>query len=328
MITPVWISLGSNLGDRRAILDAAVVALNVTPGVVVTLVSSYRETVPVGGPPGQGPFLNAAARLETSLTPRELLAATQAIERDLGRVRSVRWGERTIDIDLLIYASKFLDEPDLKLPHPRLAVRRFVLEPLAEIAPDVVDTITRRTATDLLANLNRCPRIVMLDDSIRAKTPNLLEQLVDRLGAFPIRSDSVELESNWRRSARIEQKRRESLARVDAINTARANAVACSAKWLIADFWLDVADLKRYDPEYDPFPEFAARLGRTIATWQDGLKSNLDETPSPTLLVADPISRFSRRPYCCQTPVYWPEATEPDAVVDEFVAVCRGIAGE
>ena len=156
--TPVWISLGSNLGDRQETLRAALGLLDQTPGVAVRSLSSFQETRPVGGPPEQGTFLNAAARLETTLRPEELLSVTRAIEDRLGRVRTVRWGERTLDIDLLIFGDEFVDTPSLKIPHPRLAFRRFVLDPLVEIAPDRVDVVTGRTVADLRANLDRTPR--------------------------------------------------------------------------------------------------------------------------------------------------------------------------
>jgi 2-amino-4-hydroxy-6-hydroxymethyldihydropteridine diphosphokinase len=146
------ISLGSNLGDREAILDGAVVALRTTPGIVVRSVSSYHETEPVGGPLGQGRFLNAAALLETSRSPRELLQALQEIENRFGRVRTVRWGERTLDLDLILFGQDVIDEPDLIVPHPRFSGRRFVLAPLAEIVPDAIDPASGKTITRLLAD--------------------------------------------------------------------------------------------------------------------------------------------------------------------------------
>ncbi len=183
MTTPVWISLGSNLGDRRAILDDALVLLKQTPGVVVSAVSSYHETQPVGGPASQGLFLNAAARLETSLTPHELLDATHSIENQLGRVRTVRWGERTLDLDLLIFGEESVEEQGLILPHPRLAVRRFVLQPLAEIAPNVIDSRTGMKILDLLANLDRRQHWLLIDSSIEVKVPQLLVRLSDSIHA-------------------------------------------------------------------------------------------------------------------------------------------------
>lgn len=145
------ISLGSNLGDRKAILDGAITALRETPGILVHSVSSHHETEPVGGPPGQGLFLNAAAELETTLSSRELLHALQAVEAYFGRVRTVRWGERTLDLDLILFGDAVIDEPDLIVPHPRFTGRRFVLAPLAEIAPKAVDPTSGMTVAQLLA---------------------------------------------------------------------------------------------------------------------------------------------------------------------------------
>ncbi len=151
------LGLGSNLGDRLALLDFAVSALSETQGIEVCAISSYRETMPVGGPAGQGAFLNAAATLRTTLDPHDLLRCLQAIETDCGRLRSVRWGERTLDLDLLTYDTKFLWTPGLIVPHPLMAVRRFVLAPLAEIAPDVVHSPTGLSVASLLARLDRKP---------------------------------------------------------------------------------------------------------------------------------------------------------------------------
>ena len=148
-----FIALGSNLGDRRGTLEGAVAALSSTSGVVVRKVSSFHETEPVGGPPGQGLFLNAAAVLETSLDPFGLLQVLREIEERFGRTRTVRWGERTLDLDLLLFDDRVVDTPELTVPHPRLTERRFVLEPLAEVAPDTIEPVTRRTIIDLLADL-------------------------------------------------------------------------------------------------------------------------------------------------------------------------------
>jgi 2-amino-4-hydroxy-6-hydroxymethyldihydropteridine diphosphokinase len=149
------IGLGSNLGDRRAALESALADLNEARGVVVTQVSSFHETAPVGGPEGQGPYLNAAAALDTTLEPLPLLHLLHDIEARHGRTRTAHWGPRTLDLDLLLFDDRIVNTPELTVPHPRLAMRRFVLGPLAEIAPRAVDPITKRTMIEMLADLDR-----------------------------------------------------------------------------------------------------------------------------------------------------------------------------
>ena len=131
-----YVGLGGNLGDRRALLDAAVEALRREPGIEVVAVSSYRETEPVGVV-DQPSFLNGAVAVETTLSARELLDRLLAVERSLGRMRESeeRHGPRTIDLDLLLYGGETVDEPGLTVPHPRLAERAFALEPLVELDP-------------------------------------------------------------------------------------------------------------------------------------------------------------------------------------------------
>jgi 2-amino-4-hydroxy-6-hydroxymethyldihydropteridine diphosphokinase len=149
----VHIGLGANLGDREATIRAALERLDAEEGIEVVRVSSLRETDPVGYE-DQPPFLNGVAELETELPPGELLERLLAVERDLGRVRQgPRYGPRTIDLDLLLYGDALVDEPDLEIPHPRMTERRFVLEPLAELRPDLVIP-GRGRVRDLLAGLH------------------------------------------------------------------------------------------------------------------------------------------------------------------------------
>jgi 2-amino-4-hydroxy-6-hydroxymethyldihydropteridine diphosphokinase len=133
-----YVGLGSNLGDREATIRRAVELLGARPGIEVLAVSTLRETDPVGYE-DQPRFLNGAAALEVDLPARGLLDELLAAERELGRDRSreQRWGPRTIDLDLLLYGHETVDEPGLTVPHPRLAERQFVLEPLCELDPDL-----------------------------------------------------------------------------------------------------------------------------------------------------------------------------------------------
>jgi 2-amino-4-hydroxy-6-hydroxymethyldihydropteridine diphosphokinase len=147
------VALGSNLGDRRRTIERALEEVCRLPGTCVVASSSLHETDPVGGPPDQGAFLNAAAEVETRLSPRELLDGLLAIERTLGRVRTERNGPRTIDLDLILFGNGVLDEAGLALPHPRFRERSFVLAPLAEVAPDAVDPVTGRTVRQLHKSL-------------------------------------------------------------------------------------------------------------------------------------------------------------------------------
>jgi 2-amino-4-hydroxy-6-hydroxymethyldihydropteridine diphosphokinase len=128
-----YLGLGSNLGDRWATLRRAVEAL---PDVAS--VSPVYETAPVGGPPDQPPFLNLVVALDTELTPRELLQLANRLETSAGRVRSERWGPRTLDVDVLLVGDLVIDEPDLQVPHPRMYDRSFVLVPLADLDPALV----------------------------------------------------------------------------------------------------------------------------------------------------------------------------------------------
>lgn len=133
-MTRAFLSLGSNLGDRRQFLAEAVSSL----GSWVTAVSPVYETDPVGGP-DQDAFLNLVVQLDADLAPRELLAVCHRLESGAQRVRTERWGPRTLDVDIIWIDGVTVDEPDLQIPHPRWSERLFVLAPLADLAPELVD---------------------------------------------------------------------------------------------------------------------------------------------------------------------------------------------
>jgi len=143
------LSLGSNMGDRMANLVAARRRIGALSGVRLRASSPVYETEPVDST-AQRWFFNQVTEAETDLFPLQLLARLQHIERALGRVRTVAKGPRTIDIDILLYGQAVVRRPELEIPHPRMAERRFVLAPLADLAPDLRHPVTRRTVRELL----------------------------------------------------------------------------------------------------------------------------------------------------------------------------------
>lgn len=147
-----YLSLGSNLGDREQALSLAVKSLARTAGITVLRVADILETEPVGYA-AQGRFLNTAVEIETTLSPYALLNAVQQIEQAAGRVRTVRFGPRTLDIDILLYADICMAEADLVIPHPRMHEREFVLAPLAQIAPGVLVPPAGNTVRELYQQL-------------------------------------------------------------------------------------------------------------------------------------------------------------------------------
>jgi pantoate--beta-alanine ligase len=147
------IALGSNQGERAQNLLQALELLRAEPGISVQRVSSFHLTSPVGGPPRQDAYLNAAAAIETELSPVELLRALGIIEQRLGRVRGERWGPRVIDLDVLLYNDEIVETAEIAVPHPRMHERRFVLAPAAEIAKDFFHPILRQTVGTMLSAL-------------------------------------------------------------------------------------------------------------------------------------------------------------------------------
>ncbi len=142
------IALGSNLGDSRAILEAALQSLAATPDITLKARSSWYQTKAVGPP--QPDYLNGCALLHVETPPQQLLETLLAIETQFGRIRRERWGPRSLDLDLLLYDDLILETPTLQLPHPRMRERAFVLVPLAQIAPDWIEPVSGKAIAQLL----------------------------------------------------------------------------------------------------------------------------------------------------------------------------------
>jgi 2-amino-4-hydroxy-6-hydroxymethyldihydropteridine diphosphokinase len=152
-----FLGLGSNVGDRVRYLGEAVDTLR---AVDLRAVSRVYETEPVGGPGGQGAYLNLVAELETGRTPHDLLGVCHRLEAAAARVREERWGPRTLDVDVLWIDGVTVEEPDLKVPHPRMWERRFVLAPLRDLAPDLVDEATLDAAAGYVESVGTLDELV------------------------------------------------------------------------------------------------------------------------------------------------------------------------
>ncbi len=332
------VGLGSNLGDRKAHLDAAVAEMGRTPEVRVLSVSRYHETLPVGGPKDQGAFLNAAAALETERGPLELLRSLQAIEKREGRVRDAHWGARTLDLDLLLYGDLVADfvprqnringglVVDLRVPHPWLPFRRFVLEPLSEIAPGAVDPRTGQTVAQLLANLDRRPSYV----AIFNPSPPFRESLIHELSRLGARSAAIHLGKSLRRRVRdelpIEALVEQFLAEIPL--TRWCNDPPTDG-WIVSDDWFDPLAAKipevaiRLNPFYERNPRWELSLERFIAVRNQLLPptfvvvaSSLPPKIRSEFLSAD-IGPGSR-----STPMLEVDAWNRESIVDKVVIAC------
>ena len=303
MGTLAFISLGSNVGDRKAQLESALAALAEASDIVVRATSSFHVTLPVGGPAGQGAFLNAAAALETNLEPTELLSLLQSIEHRAGRVRTVRWGERPLDLDLLLYGDHRLhtggnfgdrpDENELIVPHPRLAVRRFVLAPLAEVARGTIEPCTGRSVGDLLVNLDRRPTLVALHHRCPSRE-SLFSELVPRLSAVGLYYGEPPATDGRQAETWYDRRRRE-------LHAENWPAATWGDRLLLTDVWFDAPPGER-PPRADESAE--ARSGMI----------------SPTFVVA---SRDSGRPPATgAVPILRLEADEVSAMAEEIASAC------
>lgn len=312
--TLALVALGSNLGDRAATLDAALDALAATPGVALRAASRYHETTPVGGPSGQGAFLNAAAALATTLDPLALHARLRQIETDAGRQRRVRWGERTLDLDLILFGGQVVETPELTVPHPRFALRRFVLAPLAEVAPTAVDPITLRTVGDLLANLDRRPSYLALLDH-RGDSSTLFRRLTAALSAIGLSQGSQPGAGDRLIDVSRERMPEQCLRLLEQTATElradRWTEAVWGDRWIVTDFWFErIDDQARSTLTAERFPMVHDRYRELLPT-----------VIQPTFLVADRRAGPERFGHGT-VPIFHPESDDPDQAVAEILAAC------
>lgn len=236
------IGLGSNLGNRLETLQGAIGRLAEHPQIEVARVSPWHETSPIGGPTGQPSFLNGAALIETTLPPADVLALLHAIESDLGRCRGERWAPRTVDLDLLLYDRVVQETPSLVIPHPRMAWRRFVLQPAAEVAPSMVHPTTGWTIARLLRHLETALPYVAVAGGIGAGKTDLARQITEHSSMRMIAEvlDSARLDAfyadpashAWETELEFLRQRTQLLA-------ADSPEWTKDGRWSISDFWFD-----------------------------------------------------------------------------------------
>jgi len=236
------IGLGSNEGDRQANLHRALDELGRQRGVCVVRQSRLLETAPVGGPSGQNPFLNAAAVLESALAAEALLDVLLHVEAALGRRRAERWGSRSVDLDLLLYEDVVLSTPTLVVPHPRMAWRRFVLEPAAEVAGSMIHPTTGWTIARLVQHLNTAKNYLAITGPIGAGKTDIARQIMQSAGACWI-AESLDLarlaafyadpaSHAWSLEIEFLNRRAELLA-------AGSSEWKKPTRWWVSDFWFD-----------------------------------------------------------------------------------------
>ena len=352
------IALGSNLGDRHQSLSKAIELFKAQPGTDMIAQSRWYQSAPIGGPEGQGDFLNGAVRLETSLSPPQMLSVLLKIENELGRMRRERWEARTLDLDLLLYDDLVLDTPQLVVPHPRMAYRRFVLVPAAEVAAEMIHPTIGWTMGQLLANLNTPKRYIAIAGPIGAGKTWLAGRLHDRFGGCLVeeRLDPEMLADfyadpkgrAWDTETRLLDGRVRQLEAVVREESELMQEPIGPASLFWSDFWfpqsLAFADVWL---DAEPFAAFERK-------W----RSAAARVPKPNLLIAldaptDLVSERIRqrgRPYeqqlsqdqlerlrlalaerveqCSEGPVLWLDARDQDRLLSGAAAAVAAIEGQ
>jgi 2-amino-4-hydroxy-6-hydroxymethyldihydropteridine diphosphokinase len=243
------LGLGSNLGDRGRTLDEALAAVGRLPGTTLVAQSAWYETSPVGGPMDQPPFLNGCAMVTTSLPPERLLDGLLAVEGAAGRVRTAAWGPRTLDLDLLLYDDAVIRSERLRVPHPRLAFRKFVLRGAKEIAADWRHPLLERTLGDLARHLETAPAYVATVGLPQGFRTQFAGEAADAGRARLVDATAAGV------PATVEEVVRHGLTATTAIEFLRARQAAierslvdAAGAWIVDDAWLadEAAELARW----------------------------------------------------------------------------------
>ena len=299
------LGLGSNVGNRAAQLDAAVQLICGHPQIQRVGLSSYHATQPVGGPTGQDTFLNAALRVRTSLSVDELFAVLQDVELRLGRRRLERWGPRTIDIDILLYGCDVVTTGDLIVPHPRMAVGRFVLAPAREVAADMLHPGTGVTIAALLDRLMRPPHFVSITGFWPEQAANLtltaaaiapLHVLLD-----PGATWMSQLEADASSELVLESMHRVLAERRDQLTSLWADAEMAPDEWHVCSYWLpDCAAVLRSRFAAEAYPK-----------WEHVCEQAVAQAPVPHCVIfLDPRPAGNATAVDAHAPIAWAEAVE------------------
>lgn len=228
------VGIGANLGDRAQTIRKAMRRLAEHPATVAIATSGTHETSPVGGPVGQPDFLNATARFETSLDPVALLDLLQQIEQDCGRQRGEHWAARTLDLDLLLYDAQVITSQRLAVPHPRMSFRRFVLQPAAEVAAEMIHARMGWTVRQLLDHLDVSTNYLAIGGGNSELRRRLAQEIVAGLGARYLRDAAPGSRPLARQTAPLGLESLQTQARVLAAASWPGNI-----QLAVSDFWLD-----------------------------------------------------------------------------------------
>lgn len=306
------IGLGANLGEPAETLSAAFDALASRPEIEFVAASSFLETKPIGGPAGQGIFLNACATIRTERSPRDTIQTLLEIEASLGRTRRTRWEARKLDLDLLLYGESICREQGVEIPHPRMASRRFVLDPASEIAPEMIHPTTGWTIGKMAKHLREAPNVAMLTGLLGTDISRIAERLQNR-------SDETLSIRAIRVSKDIDQgSRHRAVSKAFAAEAEAAGSASPTV--VILDFWLGESLLWKEANS----PEAAEVL------------SLLAEQPAPKLLIDlyvpsedAPHAERWRQILKAHAPAPWirVNAANPEAAETEIVAALQAMQG-